>query len=654
MLPPDPIVVQCSTPAFWIEKLVLLDRFDSVGLIREVPFHRGLNIVRTPATLPAQAEEPAAEIGKRQNPEPHSVGKTLLVRMIRYSMGEECIVTGEENDDLNRACPDGHLIALWWLETNPWLVIRPFHSTDPKDSFCVQGKDWEGVFEQSIERLPFSRFVKQLESVTTQGLPPIETRRGHRPRWLDILGWLTRDCECGYRQANDWRFAGLYEKKGTDLRENSLILQWLCGLMGQDEAEKRANHWQLLSLLQQSVQKAESSERQLKHLLESISEELKKPEPDEITFELQDPTKLFQYQAKPRDILESLNSIGNEETQKAKAAVDRLEEAIKEVSRKLATTNESYNKKVGELSSVTDAIKRRQLGGKHGEHINRCLELDPKGQCKLKTEFDNDSEIAKCLTKLSSDGDLTERKTLLEQETKSLGDEVKALEQEAENLDAELTAARNSQLAQVEKLGKSIGKWERLLDEAIKLDEAQSQLSAASKSATELEKETTSSNQIMESIRQSPSEQVRSKQFTRFYVELLCQIFGSEATGTIQVSGNGLEPKPDKTLMPRGRARSAMASVIAFDLGAVLASMCGVGNHPRFLIHDSPREGEMIMTFFRRIFQAAIWMQSLTDTEPSFQYIVTTADAPIEYSQIATKPTCIVLSGDDRLLKRKY
>jgi len=631
-----------------------LDRFDSVGLIREVPFHRGLNIVRTPATLPAQAEEPAAEIGKRQNPEPHSVGKTLLVRMIRYSMGEECIVTGEENDDLNRACPDGHLIALWWLETNPWLVIRPFHSTDPKDSFCVQGKDWEGVFEQSIERLPFSRFVKQLESVTTQGLPPIETRRGHRPRWLDILGWLTRDCECGYRQANDWRFAGLYEKKGTDLRENSLILQWLCGLMGQDEAEKRANHWQLLSLLQQSVQKAESSERQLKHLLESISEELKKPEPDEITFELQDPTKLFQYQAKPRDILESLNSIGNEETQKAKAAVDRLEEAIKEVSRKLATTNESYNKKVGELSSVTDAIKRRQLGGKHGEHINRCLELDPKGQCKLKTEFDNDSEIAKCLTKLSSDGDLTERKTLLEQETKSLGDEVKALEQEAENLDAELTAARNSQLAQVEKLGKSIGKWERLLDEAIKLDEAQSQLSAASKSATELEKETTSSNQIMESIRQSPSEQVRSKQFTRFYVELLCQIFGSEATGTIQVSGNGLEPKPDKTLMPRGRARSAMASVIAFDLGAVLASMCGVGNHPRFLIHDSPREGEMIMTFFRRIFQAAIWMQSLTDTEPSFQYIVTTADAPIEYSQIATKPTCIVLSGDDRLLKRKY
>lgn len=141
MLPPDPIVVQCSTPAFWIEKLVLLDRFDSEGLIREVPFHRGLNIVRTPATAPAQAGEPAAGVGNRQNPEPHSVGKTLLVRMIRYSMGEECIVTGEENDDLKRACPDGHLIALWWLEANPWLVIRPLHSTDPKDSFCLQAKD---------------------------------------------------------------------------------------------------------------------------------------------------------------------------------------------------------------------------------------------------------------------------------------------------------------------------------------------------------------------------------------------------------------------------------------------------------------------------------------------------------------------------------
>jgi uncharacterized coiled-coil DUF342 family protein len=631
-----------------------LDRFDSEGLIREVLFHRGLNIVRTPANAPAQAGEPAAEIGNRQNPEPHSVGKTLLVRMIRYSMGEECIVTGEENDDLKRACPDGHLIALWWLETNPWLVIRPFHSTDPKDSFCVQGKDWEGVFEQSIERIPFSKFVKQLESVTTQGLPSIESRRGHRPRWLDILGWLTRDCECGYRQANDWRFPGLYEKKGTDLRENSLILQWLCGLMGQDEAEQRTKHWHLLSQHQQSVQKAESSERQLKHLLESISEELKKPEPDHTTFELQDPTKLFQYQAKPRNILDSLNAIGNDETQKARAEVQRHERIIEEVNQKLVTARATYNKKAGELSEVTGTIRRRELGGKHGEHISRCLELDPKGQCKLKTEFDNDSEIAKCLTKLSTDGDLIERKTLLEQETKSLGNEVKALEQKAENLDAEVTTARNSQLEQVEKLGKSIGKWERLLDEAIKLDEAQSQLSAASKSATELDEEMKQSNQMMESIRQLQSEQARSKQFTRYYVELLCQIFGSEATGTIHVSGNGLDPKPDKALMPRGRARSAMASVIAFDLGAVLASMCGVGNHPRFLIHDSPREGEMIMTFFRRIFQAAIWMQSLAISEPAFQYIVTTADAPPEYAVSDASPTCLVLSGTDRLLKRRY
>jgi hypothetical protein len=76
--------------------------------------------------------------------------------------------------------------------------------------------------------------------------------------------------------------------------------------------------------------------------------------------------------------------------------------------------------------------------------------------------------------------------------------------------------------------------------------------------------------------------------------------------------------------------------------------------HPRFLIHDSPREGEVITTFFRRIFQAAIWMQSLTNTEPTFQYIVTTADAPPEYAVANVNPTCLVLSGTDRLLKRRY
>jgi hypothetical protein len=70
-------------------------------------------------------------------------------------MGEECIVTGEETDDPKRACPDGHLIALWWLEANPWLIIRPFHSTDPKDSFCVQDKDWKDVLSNQLSDYRF-------------------------------------------------------------------------------------------------------------------------------------------------------------------------------------------------------------------------------------------------------------------------------------------------------------------------------------------------------------------------------------------------------------------------------------------------------------------------------------------------------------------
>ena len=74
------------------------------------------------------------------------------------------------------------------------------------------------------------------------------------------------------------------------------------------------------------------------------------------------------------------------------------------------------------------------------------------------------------------------------------------------------------------------------------------------------------------------------------------------------------------------------AKLISFDIAAMAWSMEGRGHHPRFLIHDSPREADMAEDIYAGLFEAALALESQfqAGTEPSFQYIVTTTARPPE------------------------
>jgi hypothetical protein len=74
---------------------------------------------------------------------------------------------------------------------------------------------------------------------------------------------------------------------------------------------------------------------------------------------------------------------------------------------------------------------------------------------------------------------------------------------------------------------------------------------------------------------------------------------------TPQVDDNVLHTTPAKQQTRGSQALNAMATVVAFDLACVMMTIANVGNHPRFLIHDSPREEEMEMPIFKRIFDVA-------------------------------------------------
>jgi hypothetical protein len=222
-------------------------------------------------------------------------------------------------------------------------------------------------------------------------------------------------------------------------------------------------------------------------------------------------------------------------------------------------------------------------------------------------------------------------------------------------LDQANTAAGESK---GELLIEQIGRWKQHLVDAKRLDAVAKEASTHDSAVTNLAKAIDDSSARQETARKTLEQTKRVANASAAHTQVLRRVFNEAATGTIQVDGFGLQSKPAKQLTPGGRALSAMATVVSFDLACVMLSIAGVGNHLRFLIHDSPREGEMEMPLFKRIFDVACYLENcFGDAPPSFQYIVTTTKAPPSYCIDGERHTRLTLHGRDdegRLLKRTF
>jgi len=130
------------------------------------------------------------------------------------------------------------------------------------------------------------------------------------------------------------------------------------------------------------------------------------------------------------------------------------------------------------------------------------------------------------------------------------------------------------------------------------------------------------------------------------------RLVGSDAKGRVTLSGNGLEPNVN---MGGDRTTAAIDSlkVLAFDLAVLCLSIEGATRVPAFLIHDSPREADLGLSIYHRLFRLVTEIEG-SDGPPQFQYIVTTTTRPPE--DLAIEPwlrlTLRGSPGTERLLRR--
>ena len=145
--------------------------------------------------------------------------------------------------------------------------------------------------------------------------------------------------------------------------------------------------------------------------------------------------------------------------------------------------------------------------------------------------------------------------------------------------------------------------------------------------------------------------QAYSDSLSRFFNAIIRAVIGTDATGRVSFDGNGL-----RASVELGGERSTAAidslKVIAFDLATMCMSIEGRTHLPAFLVHDSPREADLGLSVYHRLFRLAHNLEE-TGAQPLFQYIVTTTTSPPD--ELRTRPWLAETLGgaaESRLMKR--
>jgi hypothetical protein len=600
-------------PTLWLKRLVILPELDAADPIRDIVFRRGLNIVQTRRRYTGE-----------DNVVGHSVGKTLLMRLIRYTLGEQHFAVAQVRARIANILRHGRVVAHWRVNCVDWIVARPMQEGRSMKSVAVRGDDWRAAISNEDAHEPFAGFLAAVDGATLSGLSEFTLPRARRsPKWSDVLGWLARDFECGYRAPNDWRHDDADSGPSLDRDDNSVILQWMSGLMGAEEIALKQRHHALLDERQTAKADRDSAQKTIDVSGPILFARLELPDDREV---VDDAEGLFAVRtvemAKAK--IESLTRLIEE--RRAESAIEALELAEKNAQASVTAAEAQVLEVVEAIAFVKGRIAQIDVAdSRDGYGMGSPYENCPSEPCPMRL-----ANRASPSADPARDSQLSSLREELAEAQRSRDDRVRSRDDlKTAHANAVNSLQIESDRLALEKAGidQAIGRWQGYQSDAESYSQARKTFADSVDTIESLDARIEESSQAQESVRQNL--RARLNRLSACYDKVLKAVFGEKASGRISVDGKGLHPMPDHRLAPNGAALSVMTTVLAFDISSLAASASGVGHHPRLLLHDSPREGDMEEPLFHRLFETARALELLFgQSEPSFQYIVTTTTPP--------------------------
>lgn len=636
LFPDDPDPAPSANPGpplLWLRRLMLVrERRPGGEIIRDIPFRLGLNVIDTPESPPDETRT----VG-------HNVGKTLLVRLIRYCLGDRHYANRQVRSRIQDRFPDGYVLAEVILAGTCWCVARPLGRGQP--SWAITPGTCEDLLGESASFRSFEDFRQALQQVTVEPFQSVALpHEGRSPLWTDLLGWLARDQRCRFRHHNEWREPDMDAgPPSLKIEDANLITRMVMGVLDPQERALAAHLDELRQQRRKAEEERDGLDRGIRysrgHLMRRLSLTSEAPL-----------GRLFASVA--RQQAESLQQQLQQELEQviAQADLERFESQRLRAERELGVAEgqviqvQAQREWTAEQLALAEAGTRSSVQDSFVQLL-KCEHPDcPLGKSDRPPGASDPFLVARAeelredLRRIDAERSVLDRQVAdLKAAERSATEQLK---QQRQEYDRRVKAIQNRHGQytllgeQVDEYESDVGKHQTAVDLCERLE--------SSITATQAER----SSRLGQ--HQSHLDQLR-EQFSQVLRQLL-----PDASGSLVLDNKvGLSPRTDDAT---GEAVGTAGKVIGFDLACLAATIAGVGQHPRFLIHDSPREADLERTAYHRLFLWAVELEKSFVGQPPFQYILTTTTPPP--SAVANAPY-VALSLDAReasglLLKEKF
>ena len=480
---------------------------------------------------------------------------------------------------------------------------------------------------------------------------------GDHPRdiWLSALAWLSRDQECRFNKLLDWRSAD--SDSGSLVRNLSVqqlldTLRALTRAIVPEETELRAEIRRLENDHRKTNRNIDQTGLETDHIRSRLIKALHLDHEELLPGRMAvDPLRASAKSNLARlvgvnfdaDVV-NLNTLRSE-TDTTRQRINDLEKNLSVLKAREPEIQSLIRHIEGELP----AVSARAFSSEHlvcpicEVPIDRTL---AEG-CKLSHKLPNLNEVRERYEKLQQE-QAQERSRLRgnRDEQERITRALKPAHEHADTMRKRLQAMERARDTQMEDWFKA----HQLIDDVERLNHLLNEQEQAQVRASAIEEEIEMKRGQAGAFRDA-QENVFNK-LSRFFNAIIREIIGPNATGTISLDGNGRLRSSVELGGERTTAAIESLKVIAFDLAVMCMSIEGRTHLPAFLIHDSPREADLGLSVYQRLFYFTYNLETAT-TQPLFQYIVTTTTSPPD--ELRKEPWLSETLGGvaaERLMKR--
>lgn len=622
-------------PVFWVREIAVRRNLEDgeQNEVRRIKLRRGLNVLWA---------KPESEGGPLRLYEPglsgHASGKTTFCRMLRHVLGERHFANELVTRGVREKFEGGWILGEVFINSNLWLVARPL--TLGARPFCVRGTTIDEYLKDKPSSESLSVFLDELEKATVKSLSvKVLPKSGEPVQWPHLLEWLSRDQECRFIQITDWR-SKLSRSEAPDItvEDQHSLMRSVVGVLSEEERNEIENNARLVRQKDAATNQVPILESQAKTDHQRLESALGRtlPTPD-------DPLLV---QTVRTEIDESLK-----QTESAIQNIDR-DADLRRLEDEHNSAMTRMTETAAEIRFIGESIQRLKTKlemhqrdkSKQGAQ-DFAAKLPPgAGYCRVPIE---EAKRKGCTLAFDQPRDLVSEGVLqsLVDQGPEIQKEIESLLQKQNSLKQELTSRQE----QEQSSQRALMRRRTLLttDRTIlynKRSEILDQIRLAERAREAFEKASQLSQRIQDLDRQILASRDRQEQFrertkkavadlSSFYQEIVRAVLGNSVSGAIQLSGRDFACKIERNGDVSSGAIDTI-KILAFDLAALAASVSGQGDHPRFLLHDSPREADMAPLTYKRLF---LWARKLEESfngrDCNFQYIITTTEPPPEELQ---------------------